>query len=140
MIICKNRHLHDLEGTIRCVEKLDLANASLRDSVVGSAAPAPLHQANRLSCRVTENWSVWFLHCLIIKTFANRLWSAVFKKYRFFKCLFERCQVLRTFSWWRFSELTLQTHIYKHGSLWNQRFLICSIAQRIFLNTFVWKV
>lgn len=68
VIIFKNGHLHDLEGAVGCVEKLDLANASLRDSVVGSAAPAPLHQADGLSCWVTESCSV----CMVLTLVNNQ--------------------------------------------------------------------
>lgn len=43
--------LHDLEGAVRRVEELDLADAPLWHGVERRAAPAPLQQADGLRCR-----------------------------------------------------------------------------------------
>lgn len=45
------RYSHDLEGAVGCVEELELANASLWDSVDCGTAPASLYQADGLGWR-----------------------------------------------------------------------------------------
>lgn len=46
-------YLHDLEGTVGCVEELELFDGPLRNRVEGGTTPAPLHQTDGLCCKHT---------------------------------------------------------------------------------------